>query len=308
MGPTPRVIGWGLAGLAGLLALVVGLLQFERGPRPPFLDPGWSSPATGDEPRPADHDHVLALAGSGSNLEVTRQLARAFANRTGHLVLVHESIGSSGAVQAIDDGMIDIGLVSRPLRDEERDRGLRAFSYSREPVLVAVNATVPDRDITQQGLVDLFSGSRTHWSDGSAVVVLQREVGDSSHRAVDRVTPGFAEANERAWNEQRYPVLYHDAAMREAIASTVSAVGLHAGGVPSSNAPLRALTVGGVPATPRNVRDGSYPYWKDLAFVTHGEPSSTVRDFLTFVQSESGREIISAAGHVPLQPDGTPCP
>ena len=45
----------------------------------------------------------------------------------------------------------------------------------------------------------IYGGERTTWSDGSPIVVLQRERGDSSHRVVADKVPGFAEANEAAW-------------------------------------------------------------------------------------------------------------
>lgn len=299
-----RTLAWGAFGALTVAGLVVGLLQFEDGPTPPYLEQGWVPPVIRSGSRPADQDHILALAGSGSNLEVTRELAKAFAESTGHLVFVHESIGSRGAIEAMSDGMVDVGLISRPLRASEAAKGLRAHAYSRQPVLVTVNASVRDTNITRLGLVDLYAGRRKQWSDGTSIVVLQREEGDSSHRAVDRVVQGFAAVNQEAWDDQRYAVLYHDGAMREALASTPAAVGLHAGGLPPRNAPLRALNVDGVEASPENVRSRAYPFWKDLSFVTYGEPQGMVRDFLEFVASGPGRQIITDAGQVPLQPGG----
>ena len=64
---------------------------------------------------------------------------------------------------------------------------------------MAAHPSVPDRDITSEVLVQLYDGKRDTWSDGSRVVVLQRESGDSSHRSVTRVLPAFDEVNRRAY-------------------------------------------------------------------------------------------------------------
>ena len=66
-----------------------------------------------------------------------------------------------------------------------------AFPYARAPVMFAVHASVPDKDLATEDLVQIFAGERTTWSDGSKIVVLQREQGDSSHGAVAALVPAL---------------------------------------------------------------------------------------------------------------------
>jgi phosphate transport system substrate-binding protein len=198
------------------------------------------------------------------------------------------------------DGVIDIGLVSRALTDDERGSGLVAVAYARAPVVVAVNDSVPDTAITAHDLLTLYGGTKTTWSDGSRVVVLQREQGDSSHRAVEQWLPEFATVNEHAYHEGRFRVLYDDAAMAEALVSTRGAIGLYGMGTIPEGLPIHALLVDGMAPTVADVRYGMYPLTKDLAFVTRGGPGAAAARFFDFVFSDEGQSLIRHEGYVPL--------
>lgn len=291
--------------LAVVVSLVVlaaaSVTMLERGPVPPYV--------RGDVPRVASVEprapDVLHLAGSGSNVPLTRALAEAFSSRRGHGVVVHESIGSRGGIRAVYDGAIDLGLVSRALRPEEAE-GMVVQLYARSAVLVAVHASVPDGGITRNQLLDLYRGVQTVWSDGARVVVLQRERGDSSHRAVGEVVDGFAQANEAAYREGRYRVVYRDPDMREALATTRGSVGLYGVGEIPRDVPLRALRVDGVAPSAETLADGRYPFSKELAFVSRGPLRGIARDFVAFVLSAEGQQIIRERGYMPIDGGAQP--
>lgn len=290
----------GLVGVGVLAALVLAPLL--AGSREPF--------ALGEVPkdsplylrsteRPAG---VLHLAGSGTNLPLTRALAESFVARNpAARIVVFESIGSSGGVMAVYDDVVDLGLVSRPLKDHESALGVLPIPYARVPVVAAVNLSVPDRSITTDELVDIYAGRKVAWSDGSPIVVLQREPGDSGHRAVAAALPAFAAADEAAYRSRRWRVILHDSAMEEALAMTPGAVGLlDVGTISLERLPLRALEIDRIAASEASVQSRRYPFSKDLAFVSVEEPAGPVADFIQFAHSEEGRALMKAHGYVPL--------
>ncbi len=276
----------GLAALAAWAAL-----GFDRGPRPAFLDP----PAEGGRPTavvPKTDPGLLELAGSGSNLPLTRALAEAYmAGRPGARVVVHESIGSTGGVLATLDGLVDVGLVSRPVREDERARGVHVVPYARVAVVFAAHPSVPDTVLAPATVLALYGGESTAWPDGSAVRVLLRESGDSGHAAVARVLPQFTEVTERAYREGRWPVLYQDLAMQQALLTTPGALGVFdRGAIRAQNLPLKVLALAGTEREPA----------KDLAFVTAGPPAPEAARFMDFVASPAGRALTERLGYVPI--------
>lgn len=265
-----------------------------RGSRPAFL-----TTEVVPNPPPRRTDDRLHIAGSGSCIPLTRMLAGTAIQRLDVAPEVHASIGSSGGLRALQDGAIDLAVVSRQLRPAEEAAGFVYTPFARIPVVVAAGLDVPERGLTLDELEALFEGRRTEWSDGSTVVVLLREAGDSSHRVVENVIPDFARVAELARASGEMRVLYHDSEMQVALANTPGAVGLHGNGVDASLAGFRALAVEGVSPTMASVESGEYPFIKELAFVTLGQPSGDAKAFIDFTLSTEGRAILRIRGGVP---------
>lgn len=291
-----------IGGLAVFVVVVVWAVLEVRGvgedSRPAFLTTELEplGPARPDDAR-------LHIAGSGSCIPLARMLAGSAMQQLDLSPEVHASIGSGGGIRALQDGAIAVAVVSRTLRDEEVASGLVYTPFARIPVIVAAGLDVPERAVTYDDLDALFEGRRTKWSDGTNVVVLLREAGDSSHRVVEAVMPEFAEITAQARVEGAFRVLYHDGAMQVALANTPGAVGLHGNGVAPSLAGFRALAVDGVEPTGDNVESGAYPFVKELGFVTNGPPAGEAKSFIDYVLSAEGRALLRVRGAVPAQPE-----
>ena len=277
--------------VGAVIALAAGLaatLRHQvRSSEPPFLS-GRRLALPPAAPPPGPPADPLSLAGSGTNLPLTRRLAFAFESTGGGRAVVHASLGSRGGVLAARDRAVHLGLVSRALTAEERAYGLTVTPYARVAVVLAAHPTVPEAALSRAELLDLYHGRRTRWRDGSAVVVLLREEGDSSHEALAASMPGFRAALAAARRSRLGPVLLSDAAMQEALLATPGAVGLlDRGALVSQSLPLRTVELPGAPV-------------KELAFVCRGAPAGTALAFLRFVASPAGQELIRAAGYLPV--------
>src|ERR1700704_6586574 len=63
----------------------------------------------------------LIFAGSGTNLPITRLLVEAFRqHHPENSIEVPASLGSTGGIRAVADGVIALGLISRPLKSQEQ--------------------------------------------------------------------------------------------------------------------------------------------------------------------------------------------
>ncbi len=244
---------------------------------------------------------TLSLAGSGSNLPLTRRLLDAFARQgTGAAFVLHDSIGSSGGVRAVRDGAVDIGLISRGLKPTEAGE-LLVLPYARTAVVLVAHPSVPEHELDRASLLELFAGRKNIFSNGLAAVVFLREPGDSSHAALERAWPEFAAASHAAYAERRLRVLFSDQALLRAVADTPGAVGLSDRGQARLVAPGLRLVE---PLAGAKGEDA--PVLKDLAFVVPPRPPAAVRKFLNFVFSDEGRRVIEDAGYLFLAPGARP--
>jgi len=86
-------------------------------------------------------------------------------------------------------------------------------------------------------------------------------------------------------------------AVKTTVEQTPGAVGFVGMGYLDSS--IKALEVGGVEATVANVLSGDYPIARDLNMFTDGEPTGIAAEFLAYIDSDEGQEIVADEGFVP---------
>ena len=244
----------------------------------------------------------LVVAGSGTNLDITRRLAEEF--RRAHpdiRIDVPPSIGSGGAIRAAADGVIAIGLVSRALKETESSLGLTALPYARTVLVIGAHAAVVDDGLTSAELVAIYDGTRSRWRDGREIVVLTREPGDSSIETLEREIPGFKRAYAESQRVKRWTTLFTDQEMNRLLSRTPYAVGLsHAGDIAIEKRPIKALKLNGIAPSPENAQSGRYPLVKTLSFVfVKDRLRPEAKAFIDFARSRQAEPILRAHGFLP---------
>lgn len=154
-----------LAVTLGAVAAVASVEQSEAPPVPSgSLAPQAAAPRTG----------ALVLAGSGSNLPLTQRLVQGWIASGGGEARVLGSIGSSGGLHALSDGVVDIALVSRPLRAQER-AAVVEVPYARAGIVVATRLDLKRIDVS--ALRAIYAGDRLETESGERIVPILREEG-----------------------------------------------------------------------------------------------------------------------------------
>ena len=246
----------------------------------------------------------LILAGSGSNLHLTRILAHRFMQtHPGVLIEIPESIGSRGAIKAIVDGAITLGLISRALKGEENDLGLTVMPYARTGIVLGVHPSVSESDITFEEIVDIYNGVKSRWKEGQEIIVLTREPGDSSIEVLEKIVPGFKEAYAQSWKNKRWTALFTDQEMEKTLIKVPYAIGfsdtVRGEGEISQ---IKALTLKGISPSPENLANGNYPFLKTLSFVyLKNKLPEEARSFLEFVRSDEAASVMRNAGCLPSE-------
>jgi phosphate transport system substrate-binding protein len=244
---------------------------------------------------------TLVLAGSGTNLPIIRVLAKAFQrSRPGITIDVPASIGSGSGIRAVVDGAIAVGLISRPLKENEKGLGLDVVTYARTPLVIGVHPSVAEEEISFAGIIDIYRGKKRNWQDGGDIIVLTREPGDSTIEMMTRVVPGFREVYAESRQEKHWTVILNDLEMNKTLARIPHAIGFSdLGALTVERHRIKPLRVNGVAPTLRNIQEGKYPLTKSLMFVFHREKlPPAAREFLAFVRSQEGARILRSNGYL----------
>ena len=239
---------------------------------------------------------TLRIAGSGSNIPLTQKLLDGYGKQSGVHINIPPSIGTAGAVKALQENQLDIGLISRELKENERQSGIKQKVYAKIGIVFGVNLQVPDTNIGPDDLVKIYEGEKTTWSNGKNIIVQAREKGDSSNMVLEKKVPGFKEVLDEALTHKRWEIYYTDQEANDAIQTTLNSIGLTDTVATKMNSQIKPLTYNGVEASTDNIRNKSYPFSKDLYFAYKEPLSEQAKKFLDYVYSSEGQEIIENHG------------
>ena len=240
----------------------------------------------------------LIIAGSGSNIAVTRKLAATFCVERKLNMEIPNSIGSGGGITGVANGSINLGLTSRSLTEEERKNGLKELPYARSGLVVAAGAAVPDDNVSYEDLVKIYRGEKSTWSNGETITVFMMYEKDSTNEVLMQKIPGFKEVLLEALQENRWRLFYNQQAQEQALKQTPSAIGFinMSGDVQG----MKVLKVEGIMPSEQTVLDGSYALFKDLNYVYKEPLDPAIQAFVEFAFSQPGREIIIENKCIPL--------
>ncbi|MDO4345578.1 MAG: substrate-binding domain-containing protein [Eubacteriales bacterium] len=107
----------------------------------------------------------VVVAGSSSVTPVMEKLKEAYAEVNPDVEIeIQESDSTTGMTSAID-GICDIGMASRELKDSELEAGLTATEIALDGIAVIVNNENPVEDMTAEQVKSIYTGETTVWAD-----------------------------------------------------------------------------------------------------------------------------------------------
>ena len=106
----------------------------------------------------------VVVAGSSSVTPVMEKLAEAYmAINSGVTVKVQQSDSSTGMTSAIE-GLCDIGMASREVKDSEKEQGLDVTTICMDGIAVVVNNDNTVDSLSLEQVRQIFTGEVTDWS------------------------------------------------------------------------------------------------------------------------------------------------
>ena len=107
----------------------------------------------------------IVVAGSSSVTPVMEKLKEAYAAVNPDVEIeVQQSDSTTGMTSAIE-GVCDIGMASRDLKDSELEAGLTPTVIAMDGIAVVVNNESPVSELTSENVKDIFTGEITDWAD-----------------------------------------------------------------------------------------------------------------------------------------------
>ena len=123
--------------------------------------------AVGDKPayEAADVEGKVVVAGSSSVTPVMEKLAEGYKAVNDKVDIEVQQSDSTTGITSAAEGICDIGMASRELKDEETSENLKATEIARDGIAVVVNNDNDVDELTSDQVKSIFTGETTDWDD-----------------------------------------------------------------------------------------------------------------------------------------------
>lgn len=261
------------------------------------------------------NEKTIQIKGSDTMVNLGQSWAEAFMETHPEVSIAITGGGSGTGIASILSGTCDIAQSSRDLTEEEKAKAANSGSPITETVVgydgiaVVTHPANPVSQLTTDQLADIFSGKVQNWKEVGGndlpILILSRERNSGTHVF-------FLEHIVRRGNakgpEEFAPstlMMPSSQAIVTEIKSSEAAIGYVGLGYVDDQ--IKVIPVGKTAEGPFMVPDiadvlsGEYAIARPLLFLTRGEPSESSKNFIAFVVSPEGQEIVEALDFVPLK-------
>jgi phosphate transport system substrate-binding protein len=202
--------------------------------------------------------------------------------------------GSSAGIQAARSGAADIGTSSRELKPEEKD--LTRTVVARDGLAIIVHPNNPVSDMSLSQVRQIFTGQLKSWKEfrgqDKTMDVVTREEGSGTRGAFQELVMGKNRIFKGAIVEDS------NGTVREIVAGDPDSIGYISLGL--VNERIKALNLDGTKATDENILLNTYRLVRPFLFVTRGPAKGEAKDFIEFVLSAEGQDLIKKEGLIPV--------
>lgn len=216
--------------------------------------------------------------------------------------------GSGTGIAALINGTTDICSASRPMKPKEvkllKERtGYRGLEVrvARDGLSVYLNEENPVQSLTMDQLRLIFTGKITNWKDiggkDEPILLYSRENSSGTYEFFKENVLQKEDFDERAQH------MAGTAALINAISKDPNGIGY--GGAAYASG-VKAIAVARDDASPaalpneNSILSGAYPISRFLYFYLAERPSGRTKEFIDWVISKHGQEVVGDVGYYPI--------
>ena len=107
----------------------------------------------------------IVVAGSSSVTPVMEKLKEAYNAVCPNVEIEVQQSDSTTGVTSTIDGICDIGMASRALKDSEKEAGVTSQTIAMDGIAVIVNNSNPTEELSSETVSKIYTGDITTWAD-----------------------------------------------------------------------------------------------------------------------------------------------
>lgn len=240
---------------------------------------------------------TISISGSTSVGPLAEKLAEKYKEKNNVNIEINQ-IGSSAGITNAVNGVSEIGMSSRDLKEEEK-ASLQETVIAYDGIVVVTHPSNHVKNLTLAQVKDIFTGKITNWKevggDDLEIVVVSREDGSGSRDAFQEIV-GYS-SGELVRNSI---IASGNGNIKTTVATNKHAVGFIS--FEYIDESINTVSINGVEATAENVFRQKYSLSRPFLFVHKEENlSDEGKKFIDFILSSEGQKIVRETGAIPVK-------
>lgn len=242
----------------------------------------------------------LVMTGASTLAPLIAEIGKRFESLYPGVRIDVQSGGSSRGVADTRQGLADIGMVSRSIKEDERD--LSAFPVARDGVCPIVHQDNPVQVLADEQIMAIYTGKITNWKEVGGTDAPITVVNKAEGRSTLEIFLHYFKLKNV--DVKAHVVIGDNEQGVKTVAGNRHAIGYVSIGTAEYDAahgvPIKLLPIGGVAASTEMVQKGIFPLSRPLHLVTRSAPSGLAKAFIEYTQSKAAHDLIRQQYFVPL--------
>ena len=243
----------------------------------------------------SDKETKVTVSGSTSVGSPMEKLAEAFEGKNSGVKVEVQQLGSSAGIKNAIEGVSEIGMSSRDLKDEEKSSGLKETIIATDGIAVITNKANKVTDLTLDQVKDIYTGKITNWKEvggeDAPIVVVSREDGSGTRDGFQEKV-GF-ESEELIKDAQ---ISDGSGNIKSTVEGNVNAIGYISFGYVDEA--VNAVKVDGVEINHETVANNEYVIARPFILVNKDCISDNAQALIDFILSDEGQSILEEKGFI----------
>jgi phosphate binding protein len=253
--------------------------------------------------RGGDGGERIIVAGSTSVQPYAELLEEAFeekkAEETGASIKIDiQGGGSAAGITSVENGAADIGMSSRELKDAEKVQMKYIVEIAKDGLAVIVHPSNPVANLTLEQIQKIYTKEITNWGEiggnDASIHVITREEGSGTRSAFEELA--MSKDHEIS---PKCIVQSSNGTVRLLVSDDPNSIGFISLGLIEAHEgqkAVKAVKLESIDATAENVKNGTYKLSRPFLFVSKENPTGQAKDFIDFIFSEHGKELLTKEG------------
>ncbi|AUI87892.1 phosphate ABC transporter substrate-binding protein [Vibrio azureus] len=246
----------------------------------------------------------ISISGSTSMAQVIDVLAEHYNQDHPNNFIAVQGIGSSAGIAMVNKGVVELGMSSRYLTQNEKHKDLSVLPIAYDGLAIIVNRANPITSLTEQQIYDIYKGKIKNWQQvggtNTPIVVVTRETSSGSRHRFEQLLGLTKMVNGSTVSDidPHNLVVNNTSTVKALISHNVNAVGFVSLGAMDKD--VKAVKFNGIAPSTKNIENQKYALARPFLLLYRNkslDPDS--KQFISYLKSDKAQALIASRGYIP---------